>query len=289
MKKILMASGVVLLLAACGNSDVEEEPLDGETDDTETVEDTETAEDSGPENAQDVIEEATARHGGLISHEVVMNTTMTIDEEVTNSTSSTMLDEDQNLQLEFTDSDGNVVSHYYLEDGNSFTYRNGEFSDLDVEITNENATYGDLLGELDQFSEAELIESADGYTIGIEISDIEHLSPFLDETELDLFRERADEVSGEVEVYFNSDFVYIGALLDITIGSSESSISVESDVEVLNIGNIDFIVLPEGAPNDTPQDEGASEGNDEVTEDEAEENIDTFEESDEEVSEENND
>lgn len=290
MKKILLASGIVLLLAACGDSDVDEEPLDGDsTDEAETSEDEGAAESGSPENAQDVIEEATVRHGEVISYEIVMQTTMTIDEETTNSTSSTMLDEDQNLQLEFTDSDGNVVSHYYLEDGNSFTYRNGEFSDLDVEITNENATYGDLLGELEQFNDAELIESTDGYTIGLEISSIDNLSPFLDEAELELFRERADDVSGEVEVYFNSDFVYIGASLDLTIESSESDVSVQSDVEILNIGNIDFIVLPEGAPNDAPVDEGASEGNDEVTEEEAEENIDTFEDSEEDESTENND
>lgn len=287
MKKLLLASGIVLLLAACGDADVEE-PLDEETvEDAETTE--ETVEDDSPQNAQDVIEEARARHGEVISHEVVMVTTMTVDEQVTNSTSSTMIDEDLNLQLEFTDSDGNVVSHYYLENGNSFTYRNGEFSDLDVEITNENATYGDLLGELEQFNNAELIDSADGYTIALDINDFDNLSPFLDDAELDLFRERADSVTGNVEVNFNNDFVYIGALLDITIESAESNIAVQSDVEVLNIGNIDFIVLPEGAPDDAPQDEGASEGNDEITEEEAEENIDTFEEADEEESEVDND
>lgn len=287
MKKLLLASGIVLLLAACGDADVEE-PLDEETvEDAETTE--ETVEDDSPQNAQDVIEEARARHGEVISHEVVMVTTMTVDEQVTNSTSSTMIDEDLNLQLEFTDSDGNVVSHYYLENGNSFTYRNGEFSDLDVEITNENATYGDLLGELEQFNNAELIDSADGYTIALDINDFDNLSPFLDDAELDLFRERADSVTGNVEVNFNNDFVYIGALLDITIESAESNIAVQSDVEVLNIGNIDFIVLPEGAPDDAAQDEGASEGNDEITEEEAEENIDTFEEADEEESEADND
>lgn len=287
MKKILLASGIVLLLAACGDTDVEEEPLDNET--TEDGETTEEVEDTSPQTAQDVITEALERHGDIISHEVTMATSMTIGEEVTNSTSSTMLDEDQNLQLQFTDSDGNVVSHYYLEDGNSFTYRNGEFSDLDVEISNENATYGDLLNELEQFNEAELVDSTDGYTIAMEINDIDNLSAFLDDVELDLFRERADDVTGDVEVYFNSDFVYIGSLLDITIETSESSISVQSDVEVLNIGNIDFIVLPDGAPDDEPEPEGASEGIDEVTEEEAEENIDTFEEADEDTDTETND
>ena len=279
MKKLLLASGLVLLLAACGDTN-EEEPLDSETDGE--VETEEVVKDSTPESAQDVIEEAVSRHGEVISYEVVMSTTMTIEEDVTSSTSSTMLDEDRNLQLEFTDSDGNVVSHYYLEDGNSFTYRNGEFTDLDVDITNENASYGDLLDALDQYNDAELVDSTDGYTIALNISEIDHLSPFLEESELDLFRERADDVNGEVEVFFNSDFVYIGAMLDITITSSESNISVQSDVEILNIGNIDFIVLPEGAPNDGESQEGASEGNDEVTEEEAEENIESFEEAEDE-------
>ena len=279
MKKILLASGIVLLLAACGNDEPEETPEE-ETEIEEESTDEEESEETSEETidtAAAVIEKAQSLHGDVISHEVVLTTQMTIEEDITDSTSSTMIDEDGNLQLQFLDSDGNTVTHYYLQDGNSFTHRNEEFTDLEADITNEGATYGDLLETLDKFSEAELTNSTDGYTIISEINELSDLTPFLDEQDLALFEERAEEVSGEVEINFNSDFVYTDANLNITITTTDSDIGIQTDIEVLNVGNIDFIVLPDGAPSESSSPEGASEGNDEVSEEEAEENIDSFE------------
>lgn len=284
MKRVLIATGIVLLLAACGDEepqeeegweqDQSEEEVDSEqeTNGDETDGESDSAEEaSSIDSAADVIAEAQNLHGDVISHEVVLSTTMSIGEEVTESTSSTMIDEDQNLQLQFTDSDGNVVSHYYLADGNSFTHRNDEFTDLDAEITNGNATYGDLLSTLDRFSDAELTNSTDGYTIVSQIEEIGDLSAFLDENDIALFEERAGDVTGEVEVVFNSDFVYTGATLNITITTEESDISIQSDIEVLNVGNIDFIVLPEGAPSELSGQDGAMEETDDTTDEGADE------------------
>lgn len=288
MKKILLATGVVLLLVACGNDEPEEEleeKVDTEEESTKEEVSEETDEQT-IDTAAAVIEEAQSLHGEVISHEVVLTTQMTIDEDITDSTSSTMIDEDGNLQLQFLDSDGNTVTHYYLLDGNSFTHRNDEFTDLEADISNEGATYGDLLETLDKFSEGELTNSTDGYTIINEINEMSDLTPFLDENDLALFEERAEDVSGEVEINFNSDFVYTDANLNITITTADSDIGIQTDIEVLNVGNIDFIVLPDGAPSELSSPEGASEGNDEVTEDEAEENIDSFESDEEAESEE---
>lgn len=261
MKKILLASSIVLLLAACNNEEPNEGEPDFENDTDEEVEEevVDEEESSSVETAQEVIEEAQSLHGDVISHEVVLTTEMSIGEEVTNSTSSTMIDEDENLQLQFTDSDGNVVSHYFLQDGNSFTHKNGEFTDLEVDISNEGASYGDLLETLSKFSDAELTDSTDGYTIVSQIDEISDLTAFTDENDVALFEERADEVTGKVEVNFDSNFVYTGATLDITIVTEESEIKVRSNIEVLNVGNIDFIVLPEGAPSDLAEDEATDD------------------------------
>lgn len=252
MRFLLMIIFAFLLILSACNGD-EEAPADSgeETDEADgTAEETSDESEESPDadeepaiSADELIDSAQEEWGETDSYE--LNQVYMIEgDEMSESIRTITTHSDQNeLKVEINRDDA-TVTHYIVDD--SYHIYSGHEMEQQPEAPDiGGTTYGDLISQLDPYRSGEAAGTDEGYTLTVQIEDMEDAENLLTD-EMSGLLQAAEDISGEINLTFDEEYRYTGGEMTAVLVSGGEEIDLSSSMTIEDVNNIPVIEKPNG-------------------------------------------
>ncbi|MET3109795.1 hypothetical protein [Salinicoccus halitifaciens] len=241
----------VLILTACNGDEAAPADSGEEADDTaDTAEETSDEADESPDadeapaiSADELIDSAQEEWGGTDSYE--LNQVYMIEgNDMSESIRTITTHSDQNeLKVEINRDDA-TVTHYIVDDSHHI-YSGHEMEPQAEAPDIEGTTYGDLISQLDPYRSGEVEGTDEGYTLTMQVENMEDAENLLSGEMSGLLQE-AEDITGEINLTFDEEYRYTGGEMTAVLVSGGEEIDLSSSMTIEDINNIPVIEKPNG-------------------------------------------